>query len=178
MNTAIIIAIAVCLALVPGGGLAGTIVPATPTPSAVAPEYVHFMTRGAPADSFVLRVSLCNESFRNEGHASVIIEELVWPMPEPGIDFDREKNTFTRQVFEPGEYFLDAVLIDGDIFHERAIEIQKATLFVRGHQPPIEFLEWRSPSEFAVRYWDTRFELRRVARGSYELVDVQLMESR
>ena len=56
------------------------------------PEYVRQVVTGAPADSVVLRVSLCaiDGDGRIDMQAFIIVDELKWPRPGPEYRIDIE----------------------------------------------------------------------------------------
>ena len=143
---------------------------------------IHFMTRGAPQDSLVLRVSLCfAEELRCGGHSSVVVEEWRWPPPEPGLVVDDDLD-FTV-VADEAEWLLGVSRIDGAWLNARSKLLPPAAM--PGMRPgrlgehflyPFEFVAWSSPFEFVIADTRTRYVIARTGPHTFELVDMVRVE--
>ena len=135
-------------------------------------------------------MSLCHGGgLRGEGISSIFVEEVVWPQPVPGLDFNEEAKSFTPQVFCYEQWYRGAIWIDGTYLIEKArslplrevvtgdgVRMRAGELNVRCAEKPFEFGGWLSPKEFAIEYDDVRFVIRWRGAKSYELVEYARIE--
>ncbi len=151
--------------------------------SSVLPEYVRQVVTGAPADSVVLRVSLCalEGDGRIDTQAFIIVEEIKWPRPEPEYRFYIEGvSAVSPGETESREWLLCSSRISGECLNQARREITPPApaAGVRvgelgGHWlVPFEFVAWVNPLKFVIDDGRARFVIERVGLGKYELVEV------
>ncbi len=160
-------------------------IPTSEEESSVAPMYVTYMTMGAPADSVVLRVSLCNSGGTRCGPNSfLIIEELRWPSPDPKITVEHTAEVI-KMTYEDieSEWLLRSTRISGEYLNgirrklpplpnQKNPSGELGSHFLR----PFKFSGWRSPREFVVEEDRARYVIRWHGSGQFELVEASRLQ--
>jgi hypothetical protein len=160
-------------------------IPVEADTSLALPEYVRQVVTGAPADSVVLRVSLCflAGDGRIDNLAFLVVEELRWPPPPPEYRIDIDGVTeepSNEDVGRGRQWLLHISRIPGEQLNQvrRALPAPAPTDGSRvgeigGHWlRPFEFAGWVDPLTFAVDDGRARFVIARVGPGAFELVEV------
>jgi hypothetical protein len=167
----------------PTAGAATGPIPVQADTSLALPEYVQQVVTGAPADSVVLRVSLCALAGdgRFDPQAFLIVEELRWPPPVPEYRIHIDGVPAVSSSEDEGrEWLLGATRIPGESLNQarRALPAPAPTDGSRagevgGHWlRPFEFVAWDGPLRFVVDDGRARFVIERVGLGMFELVEV------
>ena len=186
------------LLLVGGPAAAGAQpIPVTAAPDHALPVDVRAVVTGAPADSVMVRVSLCyrDGDGRLDAQSYLVIEEWRWPLPAPAYRID--------MVGEPGASAAPAgdqtpapapvvvSRIPGGFLDQArraaplsAMPPPRATDAPRprageigGHLlRPFRFVAWLGPHRFAVDDGRAQFTIARAGAGRFELVSVERWE--
>jgi hypothetical protein len=161
------------------------LLPAQPDTGAVMPPFVRQVVTGAPADSVVLRVSLCTVAGdgRFDTQAFLLIEELRWPLPRPPYRIVIEGVTDppdpADEVTEE-DWLLRVSRIDGGALNAARRELPPPPPRpgvrageIGGHLlRPFEFVAWLGPHRFIVDDGRASFVIARVGPGEYRLDEV------
>ncbi len=153
---------------------------------AVAPPCVTYMTLGSPTDTFALRVSLCStRNMVQEPYSYIIVEELLWPPPEPKRTVEETPDGFRITLEDIEEaWLICSSKIDGKVLNQarRNLPLLPASTddsknVIRGEYNdhwlrPFQFTEWISPIEFMIEDSRGRFVIRRKGPGEFELAEV------
>jgi len=166
------------------GACAATgLIPVQADSGSALPEYIRQVVTGAPADSVVLRVSLCaiDGDGRIDTKAFIIVEELKWPRPRPEYRIDIEGvPAVSRGEAAGSEWLLRSSRIPGAHLNQARRDIAPPAPpagsragELNGHLlRPFEFVAWLSPLKFVVDDGRARYVIERVGLGEYELVEV------
>ncbi len=181
MKTLFGTSISLVLVLTGNLALAGERLPVSLEDSSLAPPYVQFMTTGEPADSLLLRVTLCSSpGFRCGIDSYLIIEELYWPPPDPRYSsVNTDEGLFITQEYDDQDWLKSSSRIDGSFLNQQRRKLPPIkspngrTGGLGDHWlRPFLFTGWNSPLEFVIEDGRGRFVIKWIGPSQYELVEV------
>ncbi len=163
--------------------VASGLIPVQVDSSFALPEYVRQVVTGAPADSVILRVSLCTlqGDGRIDAQAFIIVEEIKWPLPGPEYRIEITGEPAISSDEDMGrDWLLCSSRIPGEHLNQARREITPPTPAagvrageIGGHWlRPFEFVAWVNPLKFVVDDGRARFVIERVGLGKFELIEV------